>query len=400
MTGANYRGDWAYVNSNASAVLTINSAPPAEDSYFLLRDNNGVDWSFEFDYDGVSGAQYPIECKDILPNWPYFGNFLNRAELTDVVKNVINASGKFNAIVSGNDIYIHQISQGISGNQPNANACSQISLSPFNGGIMSNTPYLQRDVIKFDNSLWFAVQNNTNQIPQEGPYWTLFLPKGAPGNNGLTTSVNNVQQVNGNIHLTPSDIGLGNVENTSDADKPVSNATQAALDDKAEIASPVFTGTPIAPTAVPGTNTTQIATTEFVKNEMTKEFLHASISSTNTTTQGVNPSATVQGIPVSGNQITLHGGKAYQLIAEMQPYNFDENNTYIYQFKDITNNIFLNSGVYYGNPNGFTKIANYTFQSINILVAPTTDIQVEFQESSSNLPKPAIVGNISVIEVK
>ena len=31
----------------------------------------------------------------------------------------------------------------------------------------------------------------------------------------------------------PSDIGLGNVDNTSDADKPISNATQTALNDKA-----------------------------------------------------------------------------------------------------------------------------------------------------------------------
>jgi len=31
----------------------------------------------------------------------------------------------------------------------------------------------------------------------------------------------------------PSDIGLGNVDNTSDADKPISNATQTELDDKA-----------------------------------------------------------------------------------------------------------------------------------------------------------------------
>ena len=39
---------------------------------------------------------------------------------------------------------------------------------------------------------------------------------------------------------------------------------QAALDLKATIASPTFTGTPAAPTAGPGTNTTQIATTAFV----------------------------------------------------------------------------------------------------------------------------------------
>jgi len=30
--------------------------------------------------------------------------------------------------------------------------------------------------------------------------------------------------------ITPAQIGLGNVDNTSDANKPISNATQAALD--------------------------------------------------------------------------------------------------------------------------------------------------------------------------
>jgi hypothetical protein len=59
-------------------------------------------------------------------------------------------------------------------------------------------------------------------------------------------------------------VGLGNVNNTSDANKPISTATQAALDTKAVHTSPAFSGVPTAPTATAGTNTTQIATTEFV----------------------------------------------------------------------------------------------------------------------------------------
>ena len=43
--------------------------------------------------------------------------------------------------------------------------------------------------------------------------------------------------------LTKSSVGLGNVDNTSDANKPVSTATQTALDLKAPKASPTFTGT-------------------------------------------------------------------------------------------------------------------------------------------------------------
>jgi len=62
-----------------------------------------------------------------------------------------------------------------------------------------------------------------------------------------------------------TNLGLGNVDNTSDLNKPISTATQAALDLKASLASPALTGTPTAPTAAPGTNTTQIATTAFIK---------------------------------------------------------------------------------------------------------------------------------------
>ncbi len=43
--------------------------------------------------------------------------------------------------------------------------------------------------------------------------------------------------------LTKTDVGLASVDNTSDAGKPVSTAQQTALDLKANIASPTFTGT-------------------------------------------------------------------------------------------------------------------------------------------------------------
>jgi hypothetical protein len=64
--------------------------------------------------------------------------------------------------------------------------------------------------------------------------------------------------------VTKSMVGLGSVDNTTDANKPVSTATQTALNLKAPLASPDLTGTPTAPTATAGTATTQIATTAFV----------------------------------------------------------------------------------------------------------------------------------------
>jgi hypothetical protein len=118
----------------------------------------------------------------------------------------------------------------------------------------------------------------------------------AGGGTGATTAVG-----------ARANLGLGNLDNTSDASKPISTATQAALDLKANVAdvnaalalkatvaaleahmaitadttmlatkaaltdlnnfapkaSPALTGTPTAPTATPGTNSTQIATTAF-----------------------------------------------------------------------------------------------------------------------------------------
>ena len=74
---------------------------------------------------------------------------------------------------------------------------------------------------------------------------------------GLTTSI-----LDG---VTATEVGLGNVDNTSDANKPVSTAQQSAIDLKANIASPTFTGTtnissgatfPANPTITLGSNAT------------------------------------------------------------------------------------------------------------------------------------------------
>jgi hypothetical protein len=70
---------------------------------------------------------------------------------------------------------------------------------------------------------------------------------------GITDAVANTVTVNGhalsgNVSVTKTDLSLGNVDNTSDASKPVSTAQQTALDLKANIISPSFTtpalGTP------------------------------------------------------------------------------------------------------------------------------------------------------------
>jgi len=65
-------------------------------------------------------------------------------------------------------------------------------------------------------------------------------------------------------NFTKALVGLSNVDNTSDANKPVSSAVTTALASKANLSNPVFTGVPEAPTASSGNNSNTLATTAFV----------------------------------------------------------------------------------------------------------------------------------------
>ena len=89
----------------------------------------------------------------------------------------------------------------------------------------------------------------------------------------ITTNTSGlVTDANGSIatrDLTPGDLGLGNVDNTADSAKPVSTAQQTALNLKANIASPTFTGTPISTTPSANDSSTKIATTAYVQQELT-----------------------------------------------------------------------------------------------------------------------------------
>ncbi len=78
--------------------------------------------------------------------------------------------------------------------------------------------------------------------------------------------------------LDKATIGLGNVDNTSDVAKPISTLTQTALNTKAPLASPTFTGTVTVPTP---TGNTDAATKAYVDTTASSGTPDA-----NTTTKG------------------------------------------------------------------------------------------------------------------
>ena len=101
-----------------------------------------------------------------------------------------------------------------------------------------------------------AIQTQINNKLDSSTAGTTYAPLANPTFTGTVSGI------------TKSMISLGNVDNTADSAKPVSTAQQTALDLKANLDSPALTGTPTAPTANVATNTTQIATTAFVRAEV------------------------------------------------------------------------------------------------------------------------------------
>jgi hypothetical protein len=111
-----------------------------------------------------------------------------------------------------------------------------------------------------DNSQLLELQNNSNLTITAGGSTKTFVLPNASGTiatlSDISGSVSGVTSVNtrtGSVTLDKTDVGLGNCDNTSDANKPISTATQTALDSKASTSHPNLI-------AAPGTKTIAVFT--------------------------------------------------------------------------------------------------------------------------------------------
>lgn len=169
---------------------------------------------------------------------------------------------------------------------------------------------MSADIDMNSNDLLNVGSIDANRIDADSIYIAGLpvIPGQTGGGGAPSTAVLTVAGRTGNVVLTKVDVGLSNVDNTSDANKPVSTAVQAELNDRlatvnnladldsaptaitnlgatvvgaslftavdaagarttlaaAPIASPNFTGTPTTTTPAPGDNTSRIPTTAFV----------------------------------------------------------------------------------------------------------------------------------------
>ena len=188
--------------------------------------------------------------------------------------------------------------------------------------------------------------------------------------------------------IVKGDVGLGLVDNTADTAKPVSTAQQTALDLKANLASPTFTGTVTVPTP---TNNTDAATKAYTDAIVTAAKIITAAGGDGTNGQALTTNGAVSlsftNLPASGSaasvvvQVTV-ASTTHTLIL---PAAVSVNNTGIQGLNTSTNTItFAAAGVYsfeFSTSNGGTTT---TVREVNKVLQP-------FNNSSENLTDTANV---------
>ena len=142
--------------------------------------------------------------------------------------------------------------------------------NPVEGQIYYNTT--DKTIYKWDGTQWSAMGSSYTLPPA-----TANALGGVMVGSGLSVTADgtlsaNVQSVNGKtgaVTLDKSDVGLGNVDNTSDLNKPVSTATQSALDNKLNLSG----GTMSGDIAMGGNNITGLGTPTNSGDAATKDYV-------------------------------------------------------------------------------------------------------------------------------
>ncbi len=236
-----------YVKGNGSTAMTSVSSIPVADVTGAIRKVNGTLPN--------SSGEVTITFGEVTT-----GTLANRPQISGDNGDIYVVSGDGNAIDNGRTF----ISNGTQWNEVTANVAStDARYLQLAGGIMDGNLSIPtgKKVMITDAPSGSTDAANKGyvdaKIASDAPNATSSIPgkvqlAGDLGGSAASPTVPGLAlkapiespTFTGTVGgITKSMVGLGNVDNTADADKPVSTAAQTALALKAPLASPTFTGT-------------------------------------------------------------------------------------------------------------------------------------------------------------
>jgi hypothetical protein len=177
-----------------------------------------------------------------------------------------------------------------------------LSYNDTTGAISVDTTTIQTRVADVSDTEIGYLNNVTSAIQTQLDDKSTASKTETLTNKTLTSPV-----INTPTGITKSDVGLANVDNTTDLNKPVSTATQTALDLKAPIASPTFTGT----VTLPGAPTSDLhaATKAYVDASTSGLNVHDSVKAATTEhvniNNGVEAGDVIDGVTLAHNDRIL-----------------------------------------------------------------------------------------------
>ena len=105
----------------------------------------------------------------------------------------------------------------------------------FVGNYDDSLDYVKNNVVQYNGSSFVALQNTIGNTPPILPttnnqYWQLLAQRGVDGN-GAVSAVNSIgPDIDGNVILTPSDIGAATEQNTLNNTIRINNISRSVLD--------------------------------------------------------------------------------------------------------------------------------------------------------------------------
>lgn len=203
---------------------------------------------------------------------------------------------------------------------------------------------------------------------------------------GSVVSVNNMT---GEVVLTKSNIGLGNVDNTSDKNKPISTAQQTALDKKVDLAGDTMTGTLSSQIIQPKTNNTYTLGTSSLKwsNVYATTFTGALSGNASTATK-LQTARTINGVSFDGSaNITVADNTKLPLTGGTLT-------TSIYSGLTIKRSDSNGSSIHYSNSTGTLGKIGFN-GSGDLIIGDSTDGTANFLKIANSNHQATFYGNVA-----